>query len=515
MVKSWRARDRVTILSPATAALWAAMLMVAVPGIARAQSASKVIEKYVTAIGGKRAVEKTVSTDVSGTVTSADGRSGVFTLRTARPRLYYVSMSWGDSRWSAGFNGRAAWQDDNIDGVRTLYGAPASRIRAEATFAATHLLMPEKLTQMSVTGQDQLRGRRVVVMVAISADGMKRTLSFDAESSLLVKDEQQTDDGPEERFFEDYRPVDQVLEPHRIEWRRNGETFRIAVQRITRNSPGDGRVFDAPVRTAEPPLDLDVVLSAAGRNEQRADDLRTSYAYVQTATHGSVDPQGQVAPIEGRTYEVFHLGGRAVARLLKKEGGEALSEDEQRREDERVTTIVRDFERRRLSGQPPVQPPRASSGFVIVWSPVWGVDWLSAYRRMSEFSQLRRERLQGRAVLVVEFQPKHGASSKSDFEQQIGNVAGTLWIDEASQYVIRLESYFVDEFNRNVEGSSLRVERTLVNEEIWLPARYEMNLRRSYPFGHLSHDIGTVEYRDYKKFTVDTDVKVTLPDAGR
>lgn len=42
----------------------------------RPSRASKVIERYIDAIGGKNAVEKIVSTEVSGSIHAADGRSG-------------------------------------------------------------------------------------------------------------------------------------------------------------------------------------------------------------------------------------------------------------------------------------------------------------------------------------------------------------------------------------------------------------------------------------------------------
>ena len=303
-----------------SAALCVSVLIVNEPITAQAQSAEKVIERHIEAIGGKKAVEKIVSTEVSGRVSSADGRSGVFTQRTGRPHLFFVGMTWGDSRWRTGFNGRSAWQDDSLDGLRTLYGQASSRVRAEASYANTHFMMSEKVSQVAVTGRDQVRGHQVIVVVAVTPDGIMRTLFFDASSYLLVKDKQQTDAGVEERFFDDYRPVDQVMEPHRIEWHRNGETFQIVVERITHNAPLDGLVFDVPSAPAEPPLNIDAVLSAARDNEQRAAGLRASYAYTRTDTFGRIDEQGRVTQNGGRTYEVFHLGGRPILRLVKKEG---------------------------------------------------------------------------------------------------------------------------------------------------------------------------------------------------
>ena len=182
-----------------------------------------------------------------------------------RPQLFSVSLSWIDSRWRAGFNGRAAWQDDPLDGVRTLYGQAASRVRAEASYANTRFMVPEKINRVEVTGRDQIRGRAVIVIVAITPDGITRTLFFDAKTYLLVKDQEQTDAGVEER------------------------------------PPIDDHVFDVPAASSEPPLEIEALLSAAERNEQRAETVRSSYAYTQSLTTRRVDKQGRVKQDEGPT----------------------------------------------------------------------------------------------------------------------------------------------------------------------------------------------------------------------
>ena len=56
------------------------------------------------------------------------------------------------------------------------------------------------------------------------------------------------------------------------------------------------------------------------------------------------------------------------------------------------------------------------------------------------------------------------------------------------------------------------MERTLVNDDVWLPSRLETNVRRTWAFGKHSNWTDTVVYSDHKKFSVDSDFKVTLPD---
>lgn len=50
------------------------LVIVACPIAAQAQSASQVIARYVSAIGGKKALETIVSTEVLGRITSTAGQ---------------------------------------------------------------------------------------------------------------------------------------------------------------------------------------------------------------------------------------------------------------------------------------------------------------------------------------------------------------------------------------------------------------------------------------------------------
>ena len=152
---------------------------------AEAQSASQIVERHIKAIGGKKAVEQIVSTEVSGRVTSADGRTGVFTLRAVRPLLFSVALSWGDARWRTGFNGRASWEDDSSAGVRTLYGQAAAHVRAEAQHGNIRLVAPEKIVQLFLVGPGRVRDRPVMVIAALTSDATRRTMFFDADTYLL------------------------------------------------------------------------------------------------------------------------------------------------------------------------------------------------------------------------------------------------------------------------------------------------------------------------------------------
>jgi hypothetical protein len=517
--------QRAKIAAVKPAALCVSILIACAPISAHAQSASKVIERYIDAIGGKNAIEKIVSTEMTGTVRAADGRTGAFVHRTRRPDLFSLNWSVGDLRQRAGFNGRSAWQDDGVNGVRTLYGQAASRVRGEARHANTRLLAPEKVIRISMAVQEHLRGRPVTVIVAITPDGVSRTLFFDNASHLLVKDRQETDDGVEERFFDDYRPVDRVMEPHRIEWHRNSQVFQIAIERVTHNVPVDATAFDAPAAETRPSLDIEATLAAAGRAEQRAESVRTSYAYTQSLAIRVIDAKGVVTERKGSAFEMFHLGGQAVGRQIRKMDGQPLSEAERRREDKRVTDLVEAYQRQGTSavaarrGREDADTSgfslRGLGGSLVLSVPVMTRGWFPAYRRVSDFNNIRRERNGPRAALVMDFRPRPGVTPVGNVERQVSKLAGTLWIDEASQEVIRIESHFIDDYDSIVQGSAVWMEQTLVNDEVWLPSHLETNVRRSLGFGALAQTLVTMTLTAHKKFGVETDSAVTLPDAVR
>lgn len=489
-----------------SAVLCLAAALVSGPLAADAQSPGQVLERYLTAIGGKKAVERIVSTEVSGSVVSPDGRTGVFRQLTKRPQMISISLSWEDSQWRAGFNGRAAWQEDGIDGLRTLFGQPASHLRAEGLYASTRFAVSDKVVQVLAAGRGQVRERPAILVIAITPDGAKRTLFFDAGSYLLLKDEREMDGGMEERFFDDYRRVDQVLVPHRIDWRRNGEMLRIAVERVTHNAPLDERAFDVPADPAAAPVDRDAVLSAAQRNEVNAESARASYTYDMVARSGRMDAQGVVAQEETAAYEVFHLGGLQVRKLLRSRG-KPLGDAERQREDERVNGALEAF-RKGTMVRPAVTP---RSDGLTVYMPQ-GASAVSALLRMSEFSNARREPLRERVMVVLEFQPRRGVAARNLLERQISKMAGAVWIDETSRHLARVESYFSDDHERTIQGSAIRIERTVFNDEVWLPSREELHHRWSFAFGNRSQWQFTGIYSGHRRFGVETDSGFRLPE---
>lgn len=471
---------------------------------ANAQSADKIVDRYINAVGGKHALEKIVSASITGTVTLADGRSGTFVQETKRPNRLHIGMAWGDGRWSSGFNGRSAWQDDQRDGLRTLMGRPAANVRAEAAYANRDVLIADgERRRLTLVGKDEVRGRPVFVVDVMTLDVFQRTLFFDAETYLLLKEQHATEAGSETRVFGDYRRVGQVMEPHRIEWNRGNDNVVITVGRVSHNITVDEREFDFPRSPTAPPIDVAELMSSVARNHEKREAVLASYAYTETTTTKDLDQSGRVTKESVLVSEIFYAGGRVVRKLVKR-NGEELPDDEKRREQKRVDGIVRDY----------LQHPTKN---VLGPGQSLTMDFtMSAYLRVWDFTNPRREQVLGITAFVFDVQPKLDVQPRNDFERQLRARAGTFWIDERAQQIIRSDTYATDAFSTLVlAGSWSGGEQTLVNNEVWLPSYNESY--RSARFGLKFVDKRwyhrtTTQYSDYRKFSVESDYKITLPE---
>jgi outer membrane lipoprotein-sorting protein len=470
---------------------------------ASAQSAEKIVDRHIDAVGGKRALEQIVSSTVTGTVTLPDGRSETFIQETKRPNRLHINMTWSSGRWSTGFNGRSVWQDDPRDGLRTLMGRAAAQVRAEAAYAAHGIFPAGGRRRLTLVGKDQVRGRPVFVVDVMTQDVLKRTLSFDANSYLLVKEQHDTEAGSVTRFFDDYRRVGQVMEPHRIEWHRGDESVAITVKQIAHNVAIDERVFDFPQPPTAPPISVVELLSSVMRNQQKLEEVLGSYAYTETRTWKQVDQTGRMTKETTFVFDIFYAGGHAVRKLVKRNDRD-LSTEEQRREQKRVDALVRAY--------------RQSPKTVIVTrdQTLTMGSTLSTYLRVWEFTNPRRERVRDTTAVVFDAQPKRDVRAANDLERQLLAMAGSFWIDERAQQIIRADVHATDAYSiRVLEDSWFASEQTLVNNEVWLPSYGESQRSATLPVKFIDkrfYSRESVQYSDYRKFNVESDYKITLPE---
>ena len=486
---------------------WAAILLVGLAVEANGQSPDQILNRHADAIGGKKALAAIQATTVTGRVRAPDGRTGTFTHVSTRSGRIRVDVSLGEAQWRTGFNGRAAWESNPRDGLRTLAGEAAARVRAESTCGLT-CGGPVAGGKAVFVGRERVGGRPVLVVDTVMPDGFSRTLSVDAETYLLLKQEEHSITGTDIRTYGDYRRVGGVMEPHDIEWQRDGETFLLSVDRVAHTEPVEDRVFAFAGPAGEALPKMADLLLAVKKNQEALEGLVQSYVYTQTRTNRDFDDKGRVSREEVLVSEVFHLAGLPVRTLVQR-NGQPLSVKEARRERERVDDIVRDYKKQKSRADAGGAPVRLNN--VLPRGMATPDRWISSLLRVCEFSNLRREQFAGRPVIVAEFEPRRGVSTASRLESQLSKTAGAMWIDEQARQVVRQDSFYREDDGIAGKGTRITSEQVRLNDEVWLLSHADIHSVGRL-FAKTLHRHGSFRNSGYKKFNVDSDYRVGSPE---
>ncbi|HEY1209362.1 MAG TPA: hypothetical protein VGE85_08330 [Terracidiphilus sp.] len=243
-------------------------------------------------------------------------------------------------------------------------------------------------------------------------------------------------------------------------------------------------------QAANPPLpDIRQLMQEVQKHQAELNKVRENYTFSVSQEVQEIDAKGKVSKTETEETEVFFVNGHEISQLVKKEG-KPLSDEEQKKETERVTKMVKKAER-----TPPGQP---LEGHVVTIS------------RLLEIMDVRHERCEsyrGRPTIVFDFVGRKDARTHGLAEDASKKLKGTVWIDEADSQVVHLDVAFDDNFRvaggivaTIQKGSNFHFEQAQVNGEIWLPTGAEGTVQARVLLVKGYHQHFTERCYDYKRF---------------
>jgi hypothetical protein len=124
-------------------------------------------------------------------------------------------------------------------------------------------------------------------------------------------------------------------------------------------------------------------------------------------------------------------------------------------------------------------------------------EMVDAIRDAFLFSWQGRENSSGRALVRILFEPNPAFKPRSRNTDMFRHVRATLWIDEASGHLTRLEAEIISDIpigggvlGKLYRGGRFTLEQAPVAEGIWFPTRYEYNFAgRKFVFGFELHEV--------------------------
>jgi len=154
----------------------------------------------------------------------------------------------------------------------------------------------------------------------------------------------------------------------------------------------------------------------------------------------------------------------------------------------------------------------------VVWIDEKDEPGVEIFLRACQFVNPRRERFRGQDVLVFDFEPNPEFKAHKMVEKIVQKLAGVVWIDEKAHDVARLEAYFVGDMRfaggllANLEkGTSFVMEQAYVNNEVWLPTYEEAHVGVRVLLLKGIRVNAVTRYSDYKKFNVETLSTIAKP----
>ena len=210
-------------------------------------------------------------------------------------------------------------------------------------------------------------------------------------------------------------------------------------------------------QAANPPLpEIHQLMQEVNKHQKQLDKLRENYTLSVSVVVEEIDSKGKVSKTESHESEVFFVNQHEIWRMVKKDG-KPLTDEEQKKETERVTKAVEKAEK------PQPDSPKDNQNIS-----------LRHILEVADVHNPRRESFRGRSTLIYDFVGKKDLKAHGMSEDLSKKLQGTIWIDEADHQVARLEAVFNDNFHvggglvANVQkGSRFTFDQAPVNGEIW------------------------------------------------
>jgi hypothetical protein len=472
-----------------------------------AETPQKVIDEYVRAAGGAKALAQIQTETIAANLTDESSRQmGSFSLISKAPDRFYSEIVIEPQREVRAYNGMSAWGQDS-EGVGTLTGAAAKGAEAMARYWNSRLLDLKKAKiAAQFVGIERVRGREAYRIQMTLEPGIARQVFFDTKTHLIVREIAGPTPGEEQFDYGDYRPVQGIQTPFEIGLRREGRSYTLSVTHVEFNAPLDDSIFDFPRLQQQPLPDIKSLFLEVTRNQKAIEVLQKQYTCHVTTEEEQTDGKAQVKSKKIKEYEVFNIAGDEVRRLLAIDG-KPLAGDEKKKEDERFN---KEFDKETRKEAELARDPKRQEK-----EEAKDEEQLSDLLRAIRFRNPRRERFRGQDVIALDFGPNPDYKPTKLMEKIAQRVVGVVWIDDQARDIARLEAHFSDSAKVGGgivaaidKGSNLVFEQAKVNGEVWLPVYAETHFAGRVLF--LKGKFNQIDrYSDYQKFHAQSRIVAT------
>jgi len=473
--------------------------------VCSAQNAQKIIDSYLRASGGQKALARIQTASIAGSLAEeSTGKTGSYSMVTQAPNHFYLEIIAGPDRIVEAYNGMSAWSQDGAQGVHTLMGDAEKEVEGAARYWSNRLVDLRKAKLgVQLVGKETVRDHEAYHLRLLLDSGITHEVFIDSSTFLMIRE---ASPGHSLRLdYDDYRPVNGIETPQRIELHLGDRVYEISVTRAEFNSAVENSTFDIPRPrdTVSGLPDIKSLILEVAKNQKAIEEMARQYTCHVKEEEQKRDSKGHVTSTKINEYESYTVAGDEIRRLVAKDG-KPLTDDQKKKEDDRFNKEYDKQLKKKAQIDADLQKQQKAQEKDQAE--------ISDFLRAVRFSNMRREQFRGREVIAVDFGPNPAYKPKKMIENVIQKLMGVVWIDEHARDVVRLEGHFSDsaKFGGGIlgsidKGSSFVFEQAKVNNEVWLPVYAEVHVgARLLLLKAHANEID--RYSDYKKFHADSKI---------
>lgn len=216
-------------------------------------TASQIVERFITAVGGRSAWLKVRSQYAIGTMEVLGVNRGTFEVYAKAPNETLVVMRFENGvEIRVGFDGQRSWTQSQQSAARYDDPAKLAATKRDADFYK-YLHFREHFPNAKVTGIAEVDNAKAYVVEATPAgEKIPERLYFDLATGLLVLRDTSRDDAggkviPDRIYYYDYRFVDAIKVAHTLRMIQGDTTIVTKHSNVKNNLAIDDDIFRLPL----------------------------------------------------------------------------------------------------------------------------------------------------------------------------------------------------------------------------------------------------------------------------
>ena len=233
------------------------------------------------------------------------------------------------------------------------------------------------------------------------------------------------------------------------------------------------------------------------------------YTFLQRAQVDDLDGSGNVKFSTVETHEILMLYGEPFERMVAK-NDKPLPEKEQKKQDEKF-----DKETSKRANETPEERQKQLAKFEKEREDerAFVREILDAY----DFTLVGSETVNGRETWVIDGTPHPGFEGKRREAKLLPKIKPRFWIDQQDYSWVKLRAEVTDTFSfgwvvaRLHKGSTFEMEQARINDEVWLPQRFDVRLDGRIALLKGINQNVHVTFTDYRRFRAETRISLADP----